>query len=330
MTNKIRWGIVGTGGIAHKFAQALAVLPDAQLVAVSSRKKETAEKFASEFNIKNTHVGADSLANDKNVDAVYIATPHPNHKIETISCLKAGKAVLCEKPLAMNSRQVAEMIECAKQNNSFLMEGMWTYFFPAVKKIRQLISNGDIGEVRLAIVNFCVDFKNPDPAHRILNPNLGGGTLLDIGVYDIAYAQMIFGKEPSQIESIVHIGPTGVDEQASMVFNYGNGQMASLNFSGRLAMPCEALIFGTLGRIRVPHMFHHPDTFILEIGDSRQKEYKFDRLGNGYTYEILEVMQCLKDGKLQSDIMPWSASTSFMNTMDKIRKQWNLVYPMEK
>ncbi|MEN6385375.1 MAG: Gfo/Idh/MocA family oxidoreductase [Phycisphaerales bacterium] len=330
MTNKIRWGIVGTGGIAHKFAQALAVLPDAKLTAVSSRKKETAEKFASEFNIPNTHVGVESLAADNNVDVVYIATPHTNHNTETISCLKAGKAVLCEKPLAINSRQVAEMIQCAKENNVFLMEAMWTYFFPAVKKIRQIISAGDIGEVRFATVNFCVDFNNPDPQGRLLNPNLAGGTLLDIGIYDIAYAQMIFGKEPLEIASLANFGPTGVDEQASMIFKYDKGQIANLNCAANLALPCEALIFGTKGRIKVPHMFFHPDKFTVEIGSSHKKEYTFDRLGNGYTYEAIEVMQCLKDGKIQSDIMPWSTSVSFMNIMDKIRKQWNFVYPMEK
>ncbi|HAL46104.1 MAG: hypothetical protein A2Y12_06720 [Planctomycetes bacterium GWF2_42_9] len=329
MADKIRWGIVGTGGIAHKFAEALAVLPYAQLTAVSSRKMETAEKFAAQFNIPNCHIGANSLAKDNNVDVVYIATPHPNHKAETILCLDNGKAVLCEKPFAMNSIEVTEMIHAAKKNKVFLMEAMWMYFFPAISKIRQIISNGDLGDISLITSNFCFDCSDNEK-QRLIDPNLGGGSLLDIGIYDIAFAQMVYGKEPSNIASLAHFGSTGVDEQASMIFQYEKGQIASMNCSFHLAMPCAASIFGTKGRIEIPKDFFHPDKFIVTIGSSRQKEYSFDRLGNGYTYEALEVMQCIRNKKTESDIMPLSVSIAFINTMDKIRHQWKLVYPMEK
>lgn len=330
MSKKVRWGIVGTGGIAHQFARALTVIPDAELVAVSSRKMETAKKFAAEFKVPNCHVTAASLANDKDVDVAYIATPHPMHKDETILCLNGGKAVLCEKPFAMNSAEVAEMIRCSKKNKRFLMEAMWTYFFPAVQKIREIIHSGQIGEVRLATVNFCFNKDPLDPDGRLINPVLGGGALLDIGIYDIAYAQMIFGKEPAKITSSAFIGSIGVDEQASMIFEYGNGQTAALNISFRVDVPCEAFVCGTKGWIKVPHMFFHPDRFILKIGQAAEKEYTFERLGNGYAWQAIEVMKCMEQGKLESQIMPLSTSVAFMNTMDKIRKQWNLVYPMEK
>ncbi len=329
MADKIKWGIVGTGGIAHTFAKALAILPDAELVAVSSRKKESAEKFAAEFNIPEYYVGADSLANDKNIDVAYISTIHPAHKSDTLSCLKGGKAVLCEKPLAMNGLEVSQMIDCAKKNNRFLMEAMWTYFFPAMVEVRRIISIGDIGQIRLVNANFCFN-REPDPEGRLINPLLGGGALLDIGVYVIAFAQMIYGKEPQNISSNAHICATGVDEQCSMIFSYPGGSLASLNCSFSVDSPCQAAVYGTKGYIRIPHMFFHPDTFSVKIGELPEKEYSFNRLGNGYTYQALEVMQCLRDGKLQSQIMPWSASASIMRTMDKIRKQWNLVYPCEK
>lgn len=329
MSKKIRWGIVSTGGIAHQFAKALAVLPDAQLVAVSSRKKETADKFAEEFNIPNRHIGVESLANDKDVDVVYISTLHPMHKYETITCLNAGKAVLCEKPFAMNGLEVEEMIDCARKNKLFLMEAMWMYFFPAIEKIRQIISNSDIGEVRLVNVNFCFR-KDADPLSRLLSLQLGGGTLLDIGIYDIAFTQMIYGKEPARIASMPYIGPTGVDEQSSMIFGYDNGAMASLNCSFRVDAPSEATVYGTNGYIKVPHMFFQPDKIFVKSGQTDEKEISFERLGNGYTYEAVEVMRCLRQGKTECDIMPLTESVKFMKTMDRIRQQWNFVYPWER
>ncbi|MFA5292462.1 MAG: Gfo/Idh/MocA family oxidoreductase [Phycisphaerae bacterium] len=329
MAKKIRWGIVGTGGIAHQFAKALAILPDTELTAVSSRTKEAAEKFAAEFNVPNCHIGAESLANDKNVDAVYIATPHPMHKGETIFCLEGGKAVLCEKPFAMNGLEVGQMIKCAKKNKLFLMEAMWMYFFPAMKKVRQLVDDGDVGEIRHVQVNFCF-LKDFQPQSRLFNPNLGGGTLLDIGVYVIAFAHKILDKEPVQIASMADIGKTGVDDQSSMILGYDGGVMASLNCSFRVNMPCEAVIFGTDGYIKIPHMFFQPDKIIVKAGQEQEKEIKFDRLGNGYTYEAMEVMRCLREGETESPIMPLDTSMAIMRTMDRIRQQWNLVYPMEK
>ena len=329
MEKKIRWGIVGTGGIAHKFAKGLSVLPDAKITAVSSRSKESAEKFGIEFNVPNRHIGAESIACDKDVDVVYIATPHPMHKNETISCLEGGKAVLCEKPFAMNILEVMQMITCAKKNKLFLMEAMWMYFFPAMEKVRELVFGGAIGEIRLVQSNICFRCEW-NPENRWLNPQLGGGALLDTGIYDIALAQMIYGKEPIRISSMAHIGQTGVDEQSSMIFGYENGAMAVLTCAVRTSAVNEATIYGTNGFIRIPNMFWHPDRIIVKTGQDEEKEISFNRLGNGYGYEAAEVMRCLRNGEIESPVMPLDTSISFMRTMDKIRRQWNLVYPMEK
>jgi predicted dehydrogenase len=328
MTEKIRWGIVGTGRIAHLFAQGLSVLPDAQITAVASRTKEAAGKFATEFNVPNRHIGSEALAGDKDVDVVYIATPHPMHKDDTINCLKGGKAVLCEKPFAMNSSEVRAMIECAKKNKLFLMEAMWMYFFPAMAKIREIVAAGGIGEVRLVQANFC--FRHEwDPKSRLLNPQLGGGALLDVGVYDIAFAQMIYVKEPQRISSMAHIGQTGVDEQGSMIFGYEGGAMAVLTCAVQTETLFEAAIYGTDGYIKIPHMFFQPDRIIVKAGQDEEKEIKFNRLGNGYSYEAAEVMRCLRDGEVECPIMPLDMSIAIMKTMDHVRQQWELVYPME-
>ena len=329
MAKKIRWGIVGTGGIAQKFAQGLDVLPDAQLVAVASRSKESAEKFSAEFNVPNRHIGAEAIASDGDVDVVYIATPHPMHKDDTINCLKGGKAVLCEKPFAMNSSEVMQMVMCARERGLFLMEAMWMYFFPAMAKVRELITGGAIGEIRLVQANFCFRCEY-DPEDRLLNPALGGGALLDVGVYNIALAQMIYGKGPIRISSMAHIGQTGVDEQSSMILGYENGAMAVLTCAIRTSTLNEAVIYGTDGFIRIPHMFWHPDRIIVKTGRDEEKEITFNRLGNGYSYEAVEVMQCLRNGEIESSTMPLDASAAIMKTMDQIRQQWNLVYPMEE
>ena len=328
-SKKIRWGIVGTGRIAHLFAQGLSVLPDAKITAVASRTKESADKFAAEFNIPHRYVGVEALAGDKDVDIVYIATPHPMHKDDTINCLKGGKAVLCEKPLAMNGSQVEEMIACARKNKLFLMEGMWMYFFPAIAKVCELVAGGAIGEVRLVQANFCFR-REWEPKSRLLNPQLGGGALLDVGVYNIALAHKIYGKEPERISSMAHIGKTGVDEQASMIFGYEGGAMAVLSCAVQTETLFEAAIYGTDGYIKIPHMFFQPDRIIVKAGQDEEKEITFNRLGNGYSYEAVEVMRCLRDGEVECPIMPLDTSIAIMKTMDQVRQQWELVYPMEK
>jgi dihydrodiol dehydrogenase / D-xylose 1-dehydrogenase (NADP) len=328
MNKKIKWGILGTGAIANLFAEGLKALKNAELIAVGSRSKDSAESFGNKFNIERRYASYVALAGDPDIDAVYISTPHPFHKSNTLLCLKNKKAVLCEKPFAMNSNEATEMINYAEKNGLFLMEGMWMYFFPAIEKVKELIKENAIGKIHLLDSKFC--FKvNYDPKHRLFNPDLGGGTLLDIGVYNIALAYMIFNRPPDSIVSTAHIGNTKVDEQASLIFNYNDEALAELTSSFRFDLPCDAEICGSEGWIRILPDFWAPDVIQLKQNNKNIREYKFKRLGNGYSYEAEEVMRCLFEGKTESNVMPHNRTLEIMNTMDTIREQWNLKYPME-
>ena len=328
MKVKISWGIIGTGRIAKSFAQGLKVLDDAELAAVGSRNQESADKFGNEFNVKHRHASYEALAEDPDVDVVYISTPHPFHKSNTLLCLENNKAVLCEKPFSMNISETMEMINMAKEKKLFLMEAMWMYFFPAMVKVRELINSNALGRIHLLDSKFC--FKvNWNPESRLFNPQLGGGTLLDIGIYNIALAYMIFNRPPDSIISTPHIGHTKVDEQASIVFNYNDDALAVLTSSFRIDTPGEAGIYGLGGWIKIPSKFWNPDRIIFKQEKKLEKELKFSRLGNGYCYEAQEVMKCLREEKTESSVMPHARTIEIMKTMDTIRGQWNLKYPME-
>ena len=327
MERTIRWGILGPGNIAHRFATGLSVLPDAELIAVGSRSLEKAAGFAKEFDIPHKHGSYMDLVNDPNVDVIYVATPHPFHREHSIFCLKAGKSVLCEKPLAINAQEVEEIIRCARKAKKFLMEAMWTRFIPVMARVREWLAEGAIGEVRMLTADF--GFRSGwNPEGRLLNPNLAGGALLDVGVYTVAMASMVFGGQPSRIASIAHIGETGVDEQTAMLLGYDAGQLAILSCAVRTNTPQEARIMGTEGNIYIPDFWHATSATLHVSGkNAAQIEMPFD--GNGYNYEATEVMRCLRAEKLESDIMPLDESLSIMKTMDKIRAQWGLKYPME-
>ena len=327
MERAIRWGILGAGNIAHLFAEGLSILSDAKLIAVGSRSREKATKFAGKFDIPKLHGSYVDLANDPDVDVIYVATPHPFHKEHSILCLEAGKAVLCEKPLAVNAQEVGEMIECARKSGKFLMEAMWTRFLPVMVKVREWLVEEAIGEVRMFTADF--GFRSGwNPEGRLLNPNLAGGALLDVGVYNVAMASMVLGKQPSRITGMAHIGATGVDEQSAMVLGYDEGQLAILSCAIRTSTPREARILGTEGTIHIPGFWHATSATLDVSGkDAEQIEIPLD--GNGYNYEAIEVMHCLRAGKLESDIMTLDESFSIMETMDKIRAHWGLKYPME-
>ena len=329
MSTMIRWGIVGTGFIAHQFARGLAVLNDARLLAVASRTKESADKFAEEFDITHRHVGVKQLAANEEVDVVYVATPNPMHKGNTLECLNGGKAVLCEKPFCINASEATEMAEQSREKGLFLMEAMWTLCFPAMAKVREIISSGAIGDIRQVHSNFSFRCEW-DPDGILLNPYLGGGALLDVGVYNVALAQMVYQREPTRISGMAHLGKTGVDEQSSVTLGYDNGALAVLTSAIRTETNQESAIYGTDGYIKVPHMFWQPDLIIVKTSQNEEREFKFDRVGNGYNYEAAEVMRCLRNGCLESRILPLSTSVAIMRTMDSIREQWGLVYPMER
>jgi len=327
MADKIRWGILGAGNIARKFATGLQVVAGSELFAVGSRSIDKAQNFAKEFNIPKAYGSYEEMVKDPEIDVVYVATPHTFHKPHTILCLNNGKAVLCEKPFAVNAGEAEEMVEAAKKNNLFLMEAMWTRFLPVMYKVKEWIAADAIGEVRMLTADF--GFRaNLNPEGRLFNLELGGGALLDVGVYTISLAYMIFGGAPERITGIAHIGETGVDEQAAMILGYKNGELAILHTAIRTRTFQEARIIGTKGSIIIPD-FWRATTANLKVDgkDDEIVEIPFD--ANGYCYEAREVECCLREGKLQSDLMPWDESISILRTMDELRNQWGLKYPSD-
>jgi predicted dehydrogenase len=327
MTDNIRWGILGTGIMARLFASELAFLPDAELVAVGSRAAATADDFANEFDVPHRHASYDGLVGDPDVDVVFIATPHPLHKEHSILALSCGKAVLCEKPFAINASEAEAMIRFAREQKLFLMEAMYTRFVPAVGQVRQWLAEGVIGEARALIAEYGIqaDF---DPQHRWFAPELGGGALLDLGIYPVSLASMVFGP-PARITSMCHLGETGVDEQAAIILGYDEGQLASLFTALRSETPWEAVIQGTKGRIKLHRPLYSPAELTLTLTGQEDQVVEMPFPGEGYTFEAVEVMRCLRAGELESDVMPLDETLAIMKTMDQIRAQWGLKYPTE-
>ena len=328
MSQKIQWGILGTGSIAHKFATGLSFLSDAELVAVGSRNIERADQFANRFDIPNRHSSYESLVSDPNVDIIYVATPHNLHHENTQLCLESGKAVICEKPFAINADQATRMIESAQAEKLFLMEAMWTRYLPLMVELRTMLAENLIGEVRMLTADF--GFRaGLNPEGRLFTPKLGGGALLDVGVYTVSLSSMIFGS-PTQVVSLAHLGETGVDEQAGIVLGHAQNELAILHTAIRTSTPQEAIIMGTQGRIRIHSPWWIPNTMTIELSGKPPETTKVPYEGNGYHYEASEAMNCLRSNKLESDTMPLSETISIMQTLDQIRDQWGLKYPMEE
>ncbi len=326
MAHKVRWGIIGAGKIARKFAEGLRFAKSAELVAIGSRSKERAEQFAAEFGVGRAHGGYENLASDGEVDAVYIATPHPMHKSNSILCLEAHKAVLCEKPFTVNAPEAEQVIAEARRQQVFIMEAMWTRFIPVIAKLRELLGQGAVGEVRMVMADF--GFRAEwDPRGRALNPALAGGALLDVGVYGISLASMVLGAA-QRVTGLAHIGDSGVDEQAAVVLGYDGGALAVLVCGVRTDTPGEASVIGTEGRIQLGRGWWHGSAMTLVRGKEREI-FEIPTEGNGFNYEADEVARCLADGKTESDVIPLDETLAIMRTMDEIRAQWGLKYPME-
>ncbi|MDB5018201.1 MAG: hypothetical protein JWQ84_3033 [Mucilaginibacter sp.] len=326
----IRWGILGAGRIAGKFASDLKLVQDAELIAVGSRSQATADKFGQEFGIKYCHSSYEALVQNPEVDVIYIATPHVYHHENALLCLQHKKAVLCEKPFAMNTRQAAEMIATAKENKVFLMEALWTKFHPHYKKMRKMIGQGLLGEIRSVLINFGFKPLDPVPA-RLFDPALGGGTVLDIGIYNVFMAMSVLGK-PDHIDAVMTPASTGVDEQCAILFRYNNGAMAQLfsTFSSNLAT--EADICGTEGRIRLTSKFYEPSATIeyyKERTDSRQIIPVEKEPGFGYQYEACHVNECLKKGLTESSVVTFADTLLLMETLDQIREKAGIHYPAD-
>ena len=330
MSMKIRWGIISTGGIAHSFAKSLAPVADAEIAAVASRTKDKADAFAHEFNAKRSYGSYEQLAQDPDIDIIYIGTPHSFHMDNTIMSLTAGKSILCEKPLAINAAQARRMIQTAGDMNLFLMEAMWTRFNPTIAQVRNWLNDGRIGDVKL----LCADFgirRDWDPAGRMLNPQLGGGALLDLGVYPVSFASMVFAQKPSKITGLTQFTNTGVDQLSSMTLSYDSGQLAVLLCASNVQTPTQAYIIGTKGTILVHGPFFCTTKATCTIGDSQPEtfEHPWQNGRTGYTYQAEAVMECLRKGQTQSDLMPLSESLEIMEVMDELRRQWNFKYPCQ-
>jgi predicted dehydrogenase len=326
LNKKIHWGIIGTGDIAKKFAAGLSVLSDSELVAVASRATKTADAFGDLFHVAKRHDNYQSLAQDPDVNVVYISTPHSLHKENTLMCLRAGKSVLCEKPFAINAKEAAEMIQFARQRRLFLMEAMWTRFFPLMARVREMIASGVIGEVRMLMADF--GYRSEDQKNWVFDRSFGGGGLLDVGIYPLSFSHLIFGI-PNQITSISHLGSSGVDEQSAVILGYEGGRMALIASATRTETPQEAYLLGTKGRIHIHSPWWKPQTLTLSVNGRANEVMQIPYQGNGYNYEAAEVARCLREGRTESDTMPLDETLSIMKTMDAIRAQWNLKYPME-
>lgn len=323
----IRWGILGAGSIARKFATGLNDLPDTELRAVGSRTLAKADAFADEFGIPVRHDSYEALVNDADIDAIYVATPHSFHKEHSLLCMAQGKAVLCEKPFALNAQESQDMIDFARERKVFLMEAMWTKFLPHMVKLRELIAAGEIGSVRMLQADFGFRMGKVLPEHRLFDPALGGGALLDVGIYPVALAQQLFGA-PTIIKSLANLGSTGVDEEASILLGHANGEQALLSTAIQVNTPHEAFVLGTEGRIRINAPWWAPSSLTL-YKNGEEQPIAVDAPLNGYNYEALEVGRCLREGKLESDLVPLAETLSVMKTLDALRAQWGLSYPNE-
>ena len=319
MSKKIRFGIIGAGRIAQKFARGIAYVEDAQLTAIASRNIENADDFANMFAIEKSYGSYQELAEDPDVDIIYISTPNSLHKDHTLLCLRNKKAVICEKPFAANRSEVEEMIQLAKENNVFLMEAMWTRFLPVVKAVKQWVEEGLIGEIKMLEGDF--GFKSETGYGDIrFNKALAGGSLMDVGIYPLSFASMIYKTQPIDVKVIADLGKTGVDEQAAVILGYENGSLGLLSCGMIAETPKNMYIIGEKGYIHIPDVWYAQKA-TLKVKGKDDLVIDIPMEGNGYNYEVEEVVTCIQNGKLESDIMPLSESLEIIETLDRIKAQ---------
>lgn len=326
---KIRWGILGLGKIANKFANDLKLVEDAELVAVASRDKSNAENFRKQYGATICYYDYESLAMSPEVDAIYIATPHGFHHQHAMLCLQHRKAVLCEKAFALNTVQVKEMVSFARQQKVFLMEAFWTRFLPQYEQLIKVINSGQFGEIKIIQADF--GFKAPDPpAQRLFDPLLGGGSLLDIGIYPVFMAISLLGK-PKEIKALMTPYPTKVDEQCAIIMSFENGALAVLSSTFAADTPVEAMIAGSKGRIQMKNRFHNAIATLEWIeGKNEPVSIEVHREeGYGYQFEARHVGDCLRNGLTESPIMTLDFSIQLMETLDEIRKACGIRYSVD-
>ncbi|MCB2220221.1 MAG: Gfo/Idh/MocA family oxidoreductase [Bacteroidetes bacterium] len=315
---------MGLGKIARTFAADLQLSDDAVLYGAASRDLTKAKAFSKHHQSIKYYGSYKELAMDPDIDVIYVATPHPFHVENTLLCLEHGKAVLCEKPMGMDAREVKMMIDKAKSKQLFLMEGMWTRFIPATEKLLELIDEDAIGEVLFIRADF--GFKGDgNPASRIYNKQLGGGSLLDIGIYPIYLSLLTLGI-PKEINAMARMTETGVDSYCAMLFGYENSARAILESTVEADTPIEAYIYGKMGHIQLHSRFHHSQKISLFKDGQHTEVIKIPYTGNGYVHEIEEVNRCLYNGYTESKKLPHAISLELIKLMDRVKEQIGLFY----
>jgi len=324
----IKWGIIGAGRIAATFATALKAIDDVTLVAIASRDLERAKEFAERFHIEKAYGNYKELVEDFEIDVIYIATPHSEHKANAILCITNGKAVLCEKPFTVNRQEAQFLIDLAKEHNVFLMEAMWTKFLPVTQVVKNWIKDERIGEVNHVNINMSYKAKF-DINSRLFNPDTAGGALLDIGVYPITYVIHLLNKLPDQVVSSAIIGESHVDEQNAIIFRYTEDILATLNLSISAEIGNEAIIIGDKGKIVIPTFWKAESAELFDEDGNLFETISIPFKCNGYEFEAEEVNRCLREGRKESEENPLSDTLNIIKVMDDIRADWGLKYPQE-
>ncbi|WP_336605768.1 Gfo/Idh/MocA family protein [Streptomyces sp. BA2] len=326
----VRWGILATGGIAASFTANLLDMPDAEVVAVASRTDASAKAFAERFGIPRAYGEWGALAEDEDIDVVYVATPHASHRAAAGLCLDAGRAVLCEKAFTLNAREARELVTLARRRGLFLMEAMWMYCHPLIRRMKALVDDGAIGEVRTVQADFGLAGPFP-PAHRLRDPAQGGGSLLDLGVYPVSFAQLLLG-EPSGVSARATLSDEGVDLQTGMLLSYESGAHAVLHCSINAGTPVTASVTGSRGRIDVSNGFFFPDRFVLHREGRDPEEFAASpEYGprDSLKHEAAEVMHRLRAGDTESPLVPLDGTLAVMRTLDAVRERIGVRYPGE-
>ncbi|MGW6552101.1 Gfo/Idh/MocA family protein, partial [Streptomyces sp. NPDC055051] len=317
MGDGIRWGVLATGGIAERFATDLAELDGAEVVAVASRTEASARAFADRFGIARAYGGWDGLFADPEVDVVYVATPHHAHREAAGRALEAGKAVLCEKAFTLNAREAQELVGLARDRSLFLMEAMWMYCNPLIRRLAELVRDGAVGEVRTVQADFGLA-GSFGPDHRLRDPAVGGGALLDLGVYPVSFAHLLLG-EPDSVQAHARLSPEGVDLNTGMLLGWESGASALLSCSLEADTPLTASVTGTKGRIEVPRGFFFPERFTLYREGAEPEEFANTDDPHSLRHEAAEVMRCLRAGETESPLVPLDGTLAVMRTLDAVR-----------
>ena len=320
------WGILGPGGIAQAFAKDLTFLEGHTIGAVGSRSLTNAQSFANTFG--GTAYGSyEELVADSGIDAIYVATPHPAHHDNVILALNAGKPVLCEKPFAVNAKQAQAMVDAAAKNKVALMEAMWARFLPHYAKVREIIASGVLGPILSIHADHGQRLADQGIA-RLVEPQLAGGALLDLGIYPISFAHMILGN-PISITSSAVMTDKGVDAQTSMIFNYDNGAQAVLTTTMIEQTPCRAVVAGLDGWLEIDRTFYNPASMRVILNDGTVTEYPSAYTGHGLREQADVFKQIVKSGEVESKILSWKDTVDIMKSMDTVRSQIGLKYPFE-